>query len=85
MKIRMFSKILTMLREKRSLLFEYGFYLFVVVFILYLAPNFLMETIVVDGTSMQDSLQNGEQVSFGKVFIGVLLSGVTLLRVHSEV
>lgn len=67
MKIRMFSKILTVLREKRSLLFEYGFYLFVVVFILYLAPNFLMEKIVVDGTSMQDSLQNGEQVLIEKV------------------
>ena len=63
----MLNKIFTILRDKKSIILEYGFYLFVIVFILYLAPTFLLEKIVVDGTSMQDSLQNGEQVLIEKV------------------
>ena len=63
----MLNKIFTVLRDKKSIILEYGFYLFVIVFILDLAPTFLLEKIVVDGTSMQDSLQNEEQVLIEKV------------------
>lgn len=63
----MSSKIFEVLRTKKSVILEYAFYLFVIVFILYLAPTFLMEKIAVDGTSMQDSLQDGEQVLIEKV------------------
>lgn len=63
----MFSKILEVLRAKKNVILEYGVYLFVIVFILYLAPNFLLEKIVVDGTSMQDSLQDEEQVLIEKI------------------
>ena len=63
----MSSKFLEMLREKKKLIAEYAFYLFVLVFILYLAPTFLMEKIVVDGTSMQQTLQDGDHVLIEKV------------------
>lgn len=61
------NKILTILREKKKVILEYGCYLFIVVFILFLAPTFLMEKILVDGVSMQNSLEHGDQVLIEKV------------------
>lgn len=61
------NKILSMLREKKKVILEYGCYLFIVVFVLFLAPTFLMEKILVDGDSMQNSLEDGDQVLIEKV------------------
>ena len=41
--------------------------MFILVFVLFIAPKYLMEKILVDGTSMECSLYNGEQVLIEKV------------------
>lgn len=53
--------------HKKSTLLEYGIYLFIVVFVLFLAPKYLMEKILVDGTSMECSLYDEQQVLIEKV------------------
>ena len=63
----MFSKITAWLKNKKSVIAEYAFYVFIVVFVLYISPTFLVEKIVIDGNSMQDSLQDEEQVLIEKV------------------
>lgn len=55
------------MRKKKSAFLEYAFYLFIVIFVLFLAPRFLAEKILVDGTSMENSLYDGEQVLIEKV------------------
>ena len=55
------------MHKKKSALLEYAFYLFLIVFVLFLAPKFLLEKILVDGTSMEKSLYDGEQVLIEKV------------------
>ncbi len=53
--------------RKKNALLEYGVYLFIVIFVLFLAPKYLMEKILVDGTSMENSLYDQEQVLIEKV------------------
>ena len=55
------------MNKKKSAFLEYAVYLFIFVFVLFIAPKFLMEKILVDGTSMENSLHNGEQVLIEKV------------------
>lgn len=55
------------MRKKKSVFLEYAIYLLILVFVLFLAPNYLMEKYLVDGTSMENSLHDGEQVLIEKV------------------
>lgn len=55
------------MRKKRSAFLEYAVYLFILVFVLILAPKYLMEKILVDGTSMENSLYDEEHVLIEKV------------------
>ena len=55
------------MRKKAGALLEYAIYIFIVVFVLFVVPKFLMEKILVDGTSMENSLYDGEQVLIEKV------------------
>jgi len=55
------------MRKKYAAFLEYAVYLFIIVFVLFLAPKFLMEKILVDGSSMEQSLYDGEQVLIEKV------------------
>ena len=55
------------MHKKKSTLLEYVVYLFILVFVLFLAPNYLVEKILVDGTSMECSLYDREQVLIEKV------------------
>ena len=55
------------MHKQKSTLLEYVVYLFILVFVLFLAPNYLVEKILVDGTSMECSLYDREQVLIEKV------------------
>ena len=55
------------MRKKKGVLLEYAIYLFIIVFVLVLSPKYLMEKILVDGTSMENSLHDGEQLLIEKV------------------
>lgn len=53
--------------RKKSAFLEYAIYLFLIVFIVFLAPKYLVEKILVDGSSMESSLYDGQQVLIEKV------------------
>jgi signal peptidase I len=53
--------------KKKSAFLEYAVYLFIIVFVLFIAPKYLVEKILVDGTSMECSLYDGEQVLIEKI------------------
>ena len=55
------------MRRKCSAILEYALYLFILVFVLFLAPKYLIGKVLVDGTSMENSLHDGEQVLIEKV------------------
>jgi len=55
------------MHKKKSALLEYALYLFIIFFVLVLTPKYLMEKILVDGSSMENSLYDGEQVLIEKV------------------
>ena len=55
------------MRKHKSALLEYAIYLFIIVFVLVLSPRYLMEKMLVDGSSMEKSLYDGEQVLIEKV------------------
>lgn len=55
------------MRKKSAALLEYAVYLFIIVFVLFISPKFLMEKILVDGSSMEKTLYDGEQVLIEKV------------------
>ena len=55
------------MHKKKSTILEYAVYLFILVFVLFLAPKYLVEKILVDGTSMECSLYDREQVLIEKV------------------
>ncbi len=55
------------MQEKKSSFFEYLVYILIVIFVLFLAPKYVMEKILVDGSSMENSLHDGEQVLIEKV------------------
>ena len=53
--------------RKKGAFLEYAIYLFLIVFIVFLTPKYLVEKILVDGSSMESSLFDGEQVLIEKV------------------
>ena len=55
------------MHKKKYAFLEYAVYVFILVFVLFIAPKYLVEKILVDGTSMECSLYNGEQVLIEKV------------------
>jgi len=55
------------MRKKAGVLLECAVYLFIIIFVLVLAPKYLVEKVLVDGTSMEESLYDGEQVLIEKV------------------
>ncbi len=55
------------MNKKISTFLEYAVYLFIIIFVLFLAPKYVMEKVLVDGTSMENSLQDGEHVLIEKV------------------
>ena len=55
------------MHKKKYAFLEYAVYVFIIVFVLFIAPKYLVEKILVDGTSMECSLYNGEQVLIEKV------------------
>ena len=55
------------MRKKYAAFLEYAVYLFIIVFVLFLAPKYLMEKVLVDGTSMENSLYDNEQVLIEKI------------------
>ena len=55
------------MRSKKSVLLEYGIYAFILVFVLFIAPNYLIEKVAVDGTSMENTLFDEERILIEKV------------------
>ena len=55
------------MHNKKAILLEYSIYLFIVVFVLFIAPNFLIEKVAVDGTSMENTLFDEEHILIEKV------------------
>ena len=55
------------MRNKKSILLEYGAYLLILVFVLFIAPNYLIEKVAVDGSSMENTLQDKEHILIEKV------------------
>ncbi|MGN0506140.1 MAG: signal peptidase I [Lachnospiraceae bacterium] len=55
------------MRKKTSALLEYGLYLLILLFVLFIVPKFLMEKVLVDGDSMENSLFDGEHILIEKV------------------
>ena len=55
------------MHNQKSAFLGYAVYVVILIFVLLLAPKYLVEKILVDGTSMECSLYNGEQVLIEKV------------------
>ena len=55
------------MHKKSGALLEYAVYLFILVFVLVIAPKYLVEKVLVDGSSMECSLYDGEQLLIEKI------------------
>ena len=55
------------MHNKKALLLEYSSYLFILLFFLVIAPKFLVEKVIVDGTSMENTLFHEEQLLIEKI------------------
>ena len=55
------------MKKKKSAVLEYAVYLFLLIFVLFLAPKYIVEKILIDGTSMENTLHDGEQVLIEKI------------------
>ena len=55
------------MQKKKGLLPEWAVYVFLFVFVLVITPKYLAEKVLVDGTSMESSLHDGEQVLIEKI------------------
>ena len=55
------------MHKKKRILLEYGIYIGILVFLLFIAPKFLVERVVIDGTSMENTLFDEEQVLIEKI------------------
>lgn len=55
------------MHKKRTIFGEYVIYFGILVFVLFLAPRYLVEKYLVDGTSMENALHDNEQVLVEKV------------------
>ena len=55
------------MHKKKSAFLEYAIYVFILIFVLFIAPNYIVEKVLIDGTSMENSLHDGEHVLIEKV------------------
>lgn len=55
------------MHRKKAILLEYRTYLFILLFVFFLAPKFLVEKVIVDGTSMENALFDEEHILIEKV------------------
>lgn len=55
------------MHRKKAILLEYSAYLLILLFVFFLAPKFLVEKVVVDGTSMENALFDEEHILIEKV------------------
>ena len=55
------------MHKKKSTILEYAVYLAVIIFVFFFTPKYVMEKILVDGSSMENSLYDGEQVLIEKI------------------
>ena len=55
------------MHNKKAILLEYGCYFLILLFFLFIAPKFLVEKVIVDGTSMENTLFDEEQLLIEKV------------------
>ena len=55
------------MHSKKAVLLEYGIYAFLLVFVFFLAPKFLIEKVAVDGSSMENTLFDEEHILIEKV------------------
>lgn len=55
------------MHKKKSTLVEYTVYLLIIVLMLVIVPKYIMEKVNIDGSSMENSLYDGEQVLIEKV------------------
>ena len=55
------------MHSKKAILLEYSVYLFILLFFLFIAPEFLIERVEVDGTSMENALFDEEHILIEKV------------------
>lgn len=55
------------MHKKAAVFWEYVIYFLILVFVLFIAPEFLVEKVLVDGSSMECSLYDGEQVLIEKI------------------
>ncbi len=55
------------MRKKKSAILEFAVYAFILVFVLFLAPKYIVEKVLVDGTSMENALYDGDQVLIEKI------------------
>lgn len=55
------------MHKKIRTFLEYALYLFIFVFVLFLAPKYLVEKVLVDGRSMENTLHDGEHLLIEKV------------------
>lgn len=55
------------MRKKKSAFLEYAVYVLIIVFVLFIAPNYIVEKVLIDGSSMENSLHDGEHVLIEKV------------------
>jgi len=53
-------------RSKKSIIFEVLLYIFIIVFCIFIVPTYILQRTVVDGDSMQDTLQNGDSLLVNK-------------------
>ena len=53
--------------NQKSTVWEYVFYLAVIILMLVVVPKYVMEKVIVDGSSMENSLYDGEKVLIEKV------------------
>lgn len=54
-------------QNKKSAVWEYAVYLLVIILMLVVVPKYVMEKVIVDGSSMENSLYDGEKVLMEKV------------------
>lgn len=53
-------------RSIKGIIFEVLLYIFIIVFCIFVVPTYILQRTVVDGDSMQDTLQNGDSLLVNK-------------------
>lgn len=69
-------------RKKRSpfsIIFEVLLYVAIIVFCIFVVPTYILQRTVVDGNSMQDTLQNGDSLLVNKFIYRIMTRSDTIL------